>query len=147
MKKLLSLIALTFAMALAVGGFAPQARAAAVPAGVATLKDGESGVVQKARCWETPEGYERCGWRPHRHWRHHGYWRHHGWRHRHWRHHGWRHHGWRHRYWWRRHHGYGRDEAWRERYARRHYYYQSYTQPAYRSRYRPALYCIGICWW
>lgn len=144
MKKLLSFFALSCAMVLAFGAFAPRASAAALPTGVVTLKAEQTGVVQEARyrCWWR-NGYRHCGY-AHRGWRHHGYWHHRHWRHRYWRHHGWHHRGyWHNRHW--RHH-----RTWRERYyGHRHYYYRPYVRPAYRPvyRYRPYAYCIGLCWW
>jgi hypothetical protein len=170
MRKLLSIIALCCAMALAFGAYAPSARAGALTSGVLALKGDQANLVEKARyrCWWR-HGYRRCGysygWRRHR-----GYGYGYGWRHRLWHnHHGY---GWRHRYW-RRHYGwrhryYGGQysnssdsnyQTWRDQYYaehgyypyRRHYYYNSYstyTQPTYRRRYAPAGgYCIGLCWW
>ncbi|WP_409560465.1 hypothetical protein RLW55_12635 [Hyphomicrobium sp. B1] len=119
MRKLLSIIALSCAMALAFGAYAPSARAGALTSGVLALKGDQANLVEKARyrCWWR-NGYRHCGYR-------HGYWRHHrAWRHRHWRN----------RYY-RRHHSV----------YRRHYYYNSYRRP-YAYRYRPG-YCIGLCWW
>ncbi|CCB65942.1 MULTISPECIES: hypothetical protein [unclassified Hyphomicrobium] len=118
MRKLLSIIALSCAMALAFGAYAPGARAGALTSGVLALKGDQANLIEKARyrCWWR-NGYRHCGYRR-------------GWRH----HYGWRHRYWRHRYY-RRHHSV----------YRRHYYYNSYRRPsAY--RYRPG-YCIGLCWW
>ncbi|MGH9697687.1 MAG: hypothetical protein ACRD5Z_26340 [Bryobacteraceae bacterium] len=141
MKKLLSLIALSCAMVLAVVAFAPRASAAMLTTDVLGLKSNQATTVQQARyrCWWR-YGYRHCGYGHHRWWRHHhryGYWGH-----RHWRNHYWRHRYWHNRYW--RHHS-----AWRERYyGHRHYYYQSYYRPHYyRPYYRPYAYCIGLCWW
>ncbi|AGK60017.1 hypothetical protein HYPDE_41748 [Hyphomicrobium denitrificans 1NES1] len=126
MGKLLSLAALCCAMALAVGGFAPRASAAQLPAGLLALKTDKIGSVQEVRyrCWWR-HGYRHCGYGHHRGWRHHrwhrGYWRNRHWRHRHWRH---------------RYHGH------------RHYYYRSYARPYQGTYYRrPYAYCIGLCWW
>ena len=144
MRKLLSLIALSCAMAIAFGAYAPRASAAVLTTGVAALSGEQTSSVQKAyyRCWWR-DGYRQCGYRHHR--RHYGYWRHHRYGH---------HYGWRHRYW--------RDRYWRWRHAesdsdehdytyRRHYYYNSYSsyvRPTYRRRTVPAYgYCIGLCWW
>ncbi|SFV33225.1 hypothetical protein [Hyphomicrobium facile] len=130
MRKLLSLIALSCAMAIAFGANVPQARAAVLMTNISALKAEQSATVQQARyrCWWR-NGYRHCGYRHHR-WNHrYGY--HHGWRHRHWRDRYWRH-----RYYYRHHQQY-----------RRHYYYNSY-QPAYRRHAYPRYgYCIGVCWW
>jgi hypothetical protein len=175
MRKLLSLIALSCAIAMAFGAYAPGARAAALTTGVLALKVEQPATVQKAyyRCWWR-NGYRHCGFRRHswRHgyWRHrYGYWRHrygyYGWRHRHHRYYGynWRERGWRYRAWREENDVSTSDQSdyqkWRDRYYaehgyypyRRHYYYNSYstyTQPTYRRRYAPAGgYCIGLCWW
>ena len=63
MKKLLSFLALSCAMVLAFGAFAPRASAAALPTGVVTLKADQTGVVQEARyrCWWR-NGYRHCGY-------------------------------------------------------------------------------------
>lgn len=125
MRKLLSIIALSCAMALAFGAYAPGARAGVLTNGVLALKGDQTNLIEQARyrCWWR-HGYRHCGYR-------------HGWRHRHWGYHR----GWRHRYW--------RNRYWRQRYYRhhheiyrRHYYYNSYRRPVYRSGY-----CIGLCWW
>ncbi|MBY0561382.1 hypothetical protein [Hyphomicrobium sp.] len=129
MRKLLSLIALSCAMAIAFGANAPQARAAILTTNISALKAEQSATVQQARyrCWWR-NGYRHCGYRHHRRWDN-GYGYHRGWRHRHWRDRYWRH-----RYYYRHHQQY-----------RRHYYYNSY-QPAYRRHPRYG-YCIGVCWW
>ncbi|MGO4684006.1 hypothetical protein [Hyphomicrobium sp. 2TAF46] len=166
MKNLLSLIALSCAMAILFGANAPRARAAVLTSNVLTLKAEQSGTVQQARyrCWWR-HGYRHCGFRRHS-WRH-GYWRHrHGyWRHRHHRYYGynWRERGWQYRAWREEHEvptdGQSDYQQWRDRYYaehgyypyRRHYYYNSYstyTQPTYRRRHVPGDgYCIGLCWW
>jgi hypothetical protein len=76
MRKLLSLVALCCAMALAVGGFAPRASAAQLPAGLLALKTDKIGSVQEVRyrCWWR-HGYRHCGYGHHRGWRHHRAWR------------------------------------------------------------------------
>ncbi len=53
MRKLLSLVALCCAMALAFGGFAPRASAAQLPTGLLALKTDRVGAVQdvRYRCW------------------------------------------------------------------------------------------------
>ena len=63
MRKLLSLVALCCAMALAFGGFAPRASAAQLPTGLLALKTDRVGAVQdvRYRCWWR-DGYRRCGW-------------------------------------------------------------------------------------
>lgn len=133
MRKLLSLVALCCAMALAFGGFAPRASAAQLPTGLLALKTDRVGAVQdvRYRCWWR-DGYRRCGYVGHRGWRQHHRWNRGSWRHRHWRHRHWRHH-----------------RAWRSGYyGRRHYYYRSYARPSYGYAYRrPYAYCIGLCWW
>jgi hypothetical protein len=126
MRKLLSIIALSCAMALAFGAYAPGARAAALTNGVLALRVDQPSLVEKARyrCWWR-HGYRHCGysygWRRHYGWRHHrGYGYGYGWRHRLWHnHHGY---GWRHRYW-RRHYG------WRHRY----WHYRRYYGGEYRA--------------
>ncbi len=165
MRKLLSFIALSCAMALAFGAYAPGARAAALTNGVLALKADQPGLVEKTRyrCWWR-HGYRHCGYR--HGWRH-GYGRRHygyvyGWHHRHWRHRYWRHYGYYNNYdgGYRPRRGYytadGEYHPYRGYYAadgeyrpyRRHYYYNSYTRPAYRPRYaQPGGYCIGLCWW
>lgn len=136
MRKLLSLIALSFAMAIAFGVNAPRANAAVLTTNILTLKaDQPAAGVQQARyrCWWR-HGYRHCGYRHHR------------WHHRHWGQGYGYHRGWRHRHW--------RDRNWRHRYYqrhnqeyRRHYYYNSY-QPTYRRQANPRYgYCIGLCWW
>lgn len=124
-RKLLSIIVLSCAMALAFGAYAPGARAGALTSGLLALKGDQANLVEKAsyRCWWR-NGYRHCGYRR-------------GWRH----HYGWRHRYWRNRYWrqgyYRRHH-----------YPyRRHYYYNSYSRPYYGYSYRRPVYCIGLCWW
>ncbi|MFA5956003.1 hypothetical protein [Hyphomicrobium sp.] len=139
MRKLLSLIALSCAMAMAFGVYAPGARAGALTNSVLALKADQGNLIEKARyrCWWR-NGYRRCGYR-------------HGWRHRYYgRHYGYRRHygyGWRQRQAWR-------NRNWRQRYYgsedypyRRHYYYNSYKRPYYRPNAARPGYCIGLCWW
>ncbi len=166
MRKLLSLIALSCAIAMAFGAYAPGARAAALTTGVLALKVEQPAAVQKAYYYYGHQRWHHHGyrWRRHHGWRHHYGWRHrygyHGWRHRHY--------GWHHRYWrntWRYHAWRDQTEDqtsyqdWRDRFYqehgyypfRRHYYYNSYstyTQPTYRRRHAPGDgFCIGLCWW
>jgi hypothetical protein len=124
MRKLLSIIVLSCAMALAFGAYGPGARAGALTNGVLALKADQTNLVEQARyrCW-WHNGYRHCGYR-------------HGWRHGYgWRHHYWHNPYWRHRYYRRHYYPY-----------RRHYYYNSYARPYYGYRARP-MYCIGLCWW
>lgn len=121
MRKLLSFIVLSCAMALSFGALAPSARAGALPSGVLAIKSDHTNLIEQARyrCWWR-NGYRHCGYRR-------------GWRHRHYRNGYYRNRYWRHRYY-RRHYYH----------PRRHYYYNSYARP----RYAPTSgYCIGLCWW
>lgn len=167
MRKLLSLIALSCAMAIAFGAYAPRAGATVLTTGVAALSGEQTSSVQKAyyRCWWR-YGYRHCGYSHHR-WRHGYYWRHrhgyYGWRHRNYGYYGGRERAWRYRALREETDAPTDDQSgyqkWRDRYYaehgyypyRRHYYYNSYstyTQPTYRRRYAPAGgYCVGLCWW